>query len=386
MAVTANETSRSVPDAHHAFDRPIASAVRAELAWSLDDLPVAVVVFDGSHAIAVNEKWTALTGLDLAASKGEGWLTATHRNDRAALHTLPSQAVRGEDAVAEVRLAGPGGRGEIYVQARVHLADRTGPGACLMTLSEIDAHRNPLSKLVHLATHDALTGLLNRAAFMAEVDNAMRRDAPASSLTAVLFVDLDRFKEVNDRLGHQAGDTLLAVACRRIKASLRPTECAGRLGGDEIGLLCPSLASRASVVRLAERIIAALEQPFTIHEEIVFISASVGVAYSEAGESTAVELVHHADEAMYRAKAQGRAQCVVFESTEHAALARTCPTDVELALAHLAVGVAGDQREVLDLWRDALASNDESLASRLTAVSEALHTADIALRGGHTIG
>jgi len=255
-----------------------------------------------------------------------------------------------------------------------------------MTLTEIDAHRKPLSKLVHLATHDALTGLLNRGAFLAEVDNAMRRDAPAPSLTAVLFVDLDRFKEVNDRLGHQAGDTLLAVACRRIKASLRPTECAGRLGGDEIGLLCPALVSRPSVVRLAERIIAALEQPFTIHDEIVLISASVGVAYAEAGESTAVELVHHADEAMYRAKARGRAQCVVFESTEHAASAQARPTDVQLALTHVAVGVARDQREVLDLWRNALASNDESLASRLTVVSEALHSADIALRGGHTIG
>src|SRR4051794_35762383 len=121
MAVTASETSRSVPAAHHVFDRQIASVVRAELAWSLDDLPVAVVVFDGSHAIAVNEKWTALTGLDLAASKGAGWLTAAHRNDRAALEALPSQAVRGEDAVAEMRAAGPGGRGEIYVQARCTL-------------------------------------------------------------------------------------------------------------------------------------------------------------------------------------------------------------------------------------------------------------------------
>ena len=221
------------------------------------------------------------------------------------------QALAGDDVAGEWCLTGLGGRGLGWVQARARRVE--GAGACdvLVTVAEVDARRSSDSKLVHLATHDALTGLLNRTAFIAEVEGALRRAAPDPSLTAVLFIDLDRFKDVNDRLGHHAGDTVLAVAGRRIESSLRLTDHAGRLGGDEIGVLCPVLASRSGGVRLAERIVAALQEPFIVHGDVVLISASVGVAFSDNGSPCAEALVDEADQAMYRAKTEGRARCAV---------------------------------------------------------------------------
>ena len=353
--------------------------------WWLDDLPIAVLILHGDDVVAVKEQWTALTGLDLTASRLGGWLKAVRREDRPAVRAFVSQALSGNDAVADWRLAGPGGRGLVWVQANARHVDGTDRRACLMTLTEITAHPSP-GKLLHQATHDALTGLLNRAAFIAEVQDALQRAAPAPMLAAVLFIDLDRFKEVNDRLGHQAGDTLLAVACRRIETSLRATECAGRLGGDEFGVLCPALDSRNSALRLAERLVATLEQPFTIHDDVVLIGASIGVAFSDTDSLNAVELVNDADRAMYRAKADGRARCAVFASGDEQNPSEPEHNEVLMSLAHIAVSVARGERQVNDLWRHSIDLRDDTLTQRLSRASQALRSANMALREDLSIG
>ncbi|MDQ1422897.1 MAG: hypothetical protein QOD72_395 [Acidimicrobiaceae bacterium] len=363
-----------------------ASVSNIERSWSLDDLPVAVLILRGEDVLAVNEQWTALTGLDLASSRGDGWLTPAQRDDRAALRAFPGEAHEGDDAVGEWQLTGPGGRGRVWVQARAHHVDGTAPGVRVMTLTEIDAHQTPQTRLLHLATHDALTGLLNRAAFMTEVEDALHRAAPSSTVTAVLFIDLDRFKDVNDRLGHQAGDTLLAVASRRIESALRATETAGRLGGDEVGVLCPALESRNGAIRLAERIIRALEEPFTIHDEVVLIGASIGVAFSDTGAASAAALVENADRAMYHAKREGRGRYVVFAATKEPNLSHPAPAEVNYSLAHVAVSVARGERVINDLWRHSIDLRDEPLTERLARVSQALNTAQSALRDERSIG
>jgi len=375
----ASETMKPV------FGPQRAIGARSDRPWSLDDLPIAVLILDGDDAVAVNEEWTALTGLDLTASKGDGWLAAVRREDRPGVRAFVSQASSGNDAVGEWRLAGPGGRGLAWVQARAHHVDGTDRRACLMTLTEVTP-RPSQGKLMHLATHDALTGLLNRAAFIAEVDDAVHRDAPGPSQAAVLFIDLDHFKTVNDRLGHQAGDTLLAAVCRRIESSLRPTECAGRLGGDELAVLCPSLESRNGALRLAERIVLTLEQPFNIHEEVVLIGASIGIAFSAGGSRNAIELVNDADRAMYRAKADGRSRCAVFGPVDDQRLSEPEPTEVLTSIAHVAVSVARGERQVNELWRHSIDLRDESLTQRLSRASQALHAAKTALRDDRSIG
>ncbi|HEV3225824.1 MAG TPA: GGDEF domain-containing protein, partial [Acidimicrobiales bacterium] len=116
------------------------------------------------------------------------------------------------------------------------------------------------------------------------------------------------FKEVNDEFGHQCGDHLLAAVSRRIRASLRPSDTLARLGGDEIGVLCPVLDTDGEAFRLAERLVRTIGQPFTIDERVLHTSVSIGVAFSDGTRLSAAGLVEQADRAMYRAKTAGRAQ------------------------------------------------------------------------------
>ncbi|MFL5847156.1 MAG: putative bifunctional diguanylate cyclase/phosphodiesterase [Solirubrobacteraceae bacterium] len=164
--------------------------------------------------------------------------------------------------------------------------------------------------MVHQALHDALTGLPNRALFLDRLEHALARAVRGGSEVAVLFLDLDRFKTVNDSLGHAAGDELLCVVARRISGCMRAADTAARLGGDEFAVLLEDLVSTREAVRVAERIISALEEPIEVAGREVFVGASIGVATGSYG---AEDLLRHADVAMYRAKAQGKGRYAMFE-------------------------------------------------------------------------
>lgn len=166
---------------------------------------------------------------------------------------------------------------------------------------------------VWAATHDLMTSLVNRSGFMQSVtDRAERSDLPIS----VMFIDLDRFKEVNDHLGHAAGDQVLIEAANRLKASLRATDVVGRFGGDEFCVLLDPKHDEASSDQLAHRIIDVLERPFVgpWGEEHIYISASVGIARLTPAEATPERLLLDADQAMYEAKRTGRRRVVHFDS------------------------------------------------------------------------
>ena len=156
------------------------SPTSTERPWSLDDLPVAVLILHDDDVVAVNEQWTALTGLDLSASRGDGWLSAARRGDRAAMRAFLGTGARRRRRGGRLAPDGSGRSGVLWVQARAHHVENTEPDACVLTFAEIEAHATTDSKLLHLATHDALTGLLNRAAFIAEVEDALQRAAPPS--------------------------------------------------------------------------------------------------------------------------------------------------------------------------------------------------------------
>ena len=164
--------------------------------------------------------------------------------------------------------------------------------------------------MVHQALHDALTGLPNRALFLDRLEHALARAMRAGSEVAVLFLDLDRFKTVNDSLGHAAGDELLCTVAQRITTCMRAADTAARLGGDEFAVLLEDLVSTREAARVAERIIAALEEPIGVAGREVFVGTSIGVATGAYG---AEDLLRHADVAMYRAKAQGKGRYAMFE-------------------------------------------------------------------------
>lgn len=158
------------------------------------------------------------------------------------------------------------------------------------------------SKLEHQAFHDSLTGLANRALFRDRVDHAVNRGARSSAQVAVLFVDLDNFKLVNDTLGHAAGDEVLEVAARRLADSLRPADTIARLGGDEFAILLEDISEEEDATRVAERIVTAMESPIPVHGKEAFIHASVGVVLGRSGADSVDELSRRADLAMYGAK------------------------------------------------------------------------------------
>jgi diguanylate cyclase (GGDEF)-like protein/PAS domain S-box-containing protein len=168
-------------------------------------------------------------------------------------------------------------------------------------------------QLRHMAFHDDLTGLPNRALFMDRVEHALARADRQACSIAVLFIDLDNFKVVNDSLGHAAGDRLLTILSTRLRACLPPQATLGRFGGDEFTVLLEDIATVADANAAAEAVRLALASPITVGERDVFAAVSVGIAVSSPGQHTAGDLVRNADVAMYRAKAGGRARSVVFD-------------------------------------------------------------------------
>lgn len=183
-------------------------------------------------------------------------------------------------------------------------------------------HLTELSEqLEHQAFHDPLTRLANRALFTERLGHAVARRARSRSLLAVLFVDIDDFKAVNDSRGHDAGDALLVAAAERIRACVREVDTVARLGGDEFAIVLEDLATNYDAEPVAERIVDTFRQPFHIAGDVVSATASVGVAVCNETQS-ADNVLGNADVAMYRAKARGKAQFAVFEPSMHVELFR----------------------------------------------------------------
>jgi diguanylate cyclase (GGDEF)-like protein len=168
-------------------------------------------------------------------------------------------------------------------------------------------------ELVRLSLHDALTGLPNRMLLAdwlaADIQSSQRKNSQA----AVLFVDLDKFKHVNDTHGHEVGDRLMRAVADRLRTTLRPEDRVIRFGGDEFVVLCPEVNSASTAEKVAHRVIEIIEQPFTIGDDTMRISASVGVALAEHRGVKPEDVLRDADVAMYQAKAQGSGHVTVFD-------------------------------------------------------------------------
>jgi diguanylate cyclase (GGDEF)-like protein len=182
---------------------------------------------------------------------------------------------------------------------------------------------------VHQAFHDALTGLPNRLLLMDRLDHALARAGRTGGRVAVLFVDLDTFKNVNDSLGHAAGDELLRDASTRLLACVRAADTAARFGGDEFVVLLED-ADDAAVAVTANRILETMNEPFLVQGREVLIGASIGIA---VGSDEADDLLRNADLALYRAKAKGRGQKQVFEPEMHVAMVERLELEGHLARA-----------------------------------------------------
>ncbi|HSC03730.1 MAG TPA: EAL domain-containing protein [Solirubrobacteraceae bacterium] len=162
------------------------------------------------------------------------------------------------------------------------------------------------------AVHDPLTGLPNRVLFVDRLEHALTRLGRQDSMAAILFLDLDQFKLVNDSLGHHVGDELLTAAAPRLRQALRSSDTVARFGGDEFGILLEDIASERDAIETAERIAAIFARPFVLSGSEHFVTTSIGIALARGGEQ-ADDLIRDADAAMYRAKDRGRARYEVFD-------------------------------------------------------------------------
>jgi diguanylate cyclase (GGDEF)-like protein/PAS domain S-box-containing protein len=193
--------------------------------------------------------------------------------------------------------------------AELSIAEVPSVGRPMFTgfLRDITTQKRMVKQLAFRASHDPLTKSLNRSAFMERFRDAARRSAGRPrGVVAVLFVDIDRFKAINDSLGHFVGDRLLVATARRLRASVRPGDAVARLGGDEFAVLLENVADQTEAAVVADRVRESLREPFTVHGHEVKATASIGVALGLPGVEALSELLRAADGAMYRAKVAGQ--------------------------------------------------------------------------------
>jgi diguanylate cyclase (GGDEF)-like protein/PAS domain S-box-containing protein len=219
-----------------------------------------------------------------------------------------------------------------YVEVEVRCSDlRHEPtvGGLVLTLRDVTEQRQLERELKYRAFHDSLTGLPNRVLFQERVVRALARSRHANGIVGVLFIDLDDFKVTNDTMGHSVGDELLVAAGMRLSALITGTGTAARLGGDEFGLLIEDAADRAAVENLAEAIVLAFQEPFTLAIGSAIVTATVGVATSEDATSTS-DLIRSADLALYAAKSAGKRQWRRYQPVLSAGMMRR--RDLQAAL------------------------------------------------------
>ena len=216
----------------------------------------------------------------------------------------------GEPLEVEYRLLGSEGE-ELWVLDRMHPEPRGEDGSLLVSgvVADISERKRveaeAREKLAHAALHDSLTGLANRASFLEHLELGLRRATRNGTGIALLFIDLDNFKQVNDSFGHAVGDDLLKAVGSRLHAAVRANDVVARQGGDEFLILLSDIGNPASEV-VASKIQLALREPFVVDEIELQVSASIGIGLYPVDGADAEALLKHADTAMYSVKETGR--------------------------------------------------------------------------------
>lgn len=229
----------------------------------------------------------------------------------------------------------------IPVEFIVRTIERDGERLRMTIVRDIRDRIASEARIQHLAHHDGLTGLLNRASFMERMAMLLKRAERKGEMLALLFIDLDNFKRVNDSLGHLEGDQVLTTVSERLVGALRASDLVGRFGGDEFVVLLTDLNSRADIIVVLEALLSVVEVPVKADGRALSVTPSIGVAVYPDDGRQADELIQHADTAMYRAKARGRATYQFFEP----ALAETAYADLVLE-AELAQGLTRNEFEL----------------------------------------
>ena len=268
-----------------------------------DALPTGLVQIDPGYGVVfANRRLEAVLGIAAEDLTLDRLLAPFGADDRQLLRLALDRALclHGDDELeVDARVGGSSVRCAVTM---VPVTDQDGTTNALVTVNDITRSAGLRDELRARATFDALTGCHNRGSAMAALDMAL---VDTSAAIGVLFIDLDRFKPVNDRLGHAVGDELLLAVANRLRVVCRASDVVGRLGGDEFIVVCRDLHQDTDeALSIAERVHLALLHPFPLRDHTVEVGASIGVAYGTAG-MTAEDVLALADEAMYKAKRDG---------------------------------------------------------------------------------
>ncbi|HUF85388.1 MAG TPA: EAL domain-containing protein [Acidimicrobiia bacterium] len=217
--------------------------------------------------------------------------------------------------LAEVRLRDTRGDWHWFEVRMLNRRDDPAVGGIVANLHDVTERKLFEEQLTYQAYHDPLTGLPNRFAFLERVSAVLDHPARSGTEVAVLFLDIDRFKLVNDSLGHEVGDRLLVELSERVKACVRPSDFVARLGGDEFTMLLTDVGSAHEAIGVARRILELLKEPVSVAERELVVTGSIGIALAAVGAGTEPsELLRHADLAMYLAKERGRARAELYDA------------------------------------------------------------------------
>jgi diguanylate cyclase (GGDEF)-like protein/PAS domain S-box-containing protein len=243
------------------------------------------------------------------------WLEATHPEDRQEVEQAVPHLLDTGSISLNYRIVRPDGEIRWISDRRQIIYDDLGNASRIDgVISDITNQKLAEERLRYDALHDSLTGLPNRTLFMERVEQALKRSKRhPENWFAVLFIDLDRFKLINDSFGHGVGDELLIEVAALIEGLLRSTDTVARLGGDEFTILLDDLQDKADVELLTDRILKKLTSPLSLGEYTIFMSASIGVVLSSKGYQKGEDLLRDADIAMYRAKSKGKGCYSIFD-------------------------------------------------------------------------
>jgi diguanylate cyclase (GGDEF)-like protein/PAS domain S-box-containing protein len=287
---------------------------------------IAIVRRDGTMS-ELTGAVESVFGAEWRAALDAPLLSYVHPEDAARVRTILETLFakpQGETMDAEWRLLYPDGSWRHVEAVATNLADDPRVEGLVLTARDVDERKAFEEQLRHRAFHDPLTQLANRALFYDRIEHALSRD---DRQAAVLYIDLDGFKPINDRFGHAAGDQLLVEVAARLRQCLRGADTVARFGGDEFGVLLEAMPSANEPIQAGERILAALKEPFTLGGEALQISASVGVALAGARDRGVDEVLRRADLAMYHAKRNGGRRLELYDERLDATSSDAAPLE-----------------------------------------------------------
>ena len=261
----------------------------------------------------------------------------------------------------EIPLCPADGDWRMFEIVFTNLLTEPGIEGIVLTCRDISERKAFEEHLAYQAFHDSLTCLPNRALFIERLVHALARSVRQETTVAVLFLDMDNFKVVNDSLGHEAGDLLLVSVANRLSACVRPGDTVARLGGDEFTILLEELSGADQINGLAERICEAIHTPIFLSDREIVMSGSLGIASACGGNSTAAQLLREADTAMYQAKTSGKARSVIF--SRHMNMHAMERLELEIDLRH-----ALDNGEELRVFYQPIIALDSSALREVEAL------------------